>query len=100
MTGTTHRAGSKGPGSGGPGLLSQDSGPELRPPTARTRLAPARWAELAPGEAVWVESAGSGFVAGHVDEVSSHQEMLWVDFSVRGRRLLCGGDPVQVWTRD
>ncbi len=81
-------------------MTGGDAGLQARPPTAGTRLAPARWAELAPGEAVWVESAGSGFVAGHVDEVSSHQEMLWVDFSVRGRRLLCGGDPVQVWTRD
>lgn len=81
-------------------MTGQDAGLEHQPPTAGTRLAPARWAELAPGEAVWVESEGSGFVAGHVDEVSTHQEMLWVDFSVRGRRLLCGGDPVQVWTRD
>lgn len=81
-------------------MLSQNLGQEHRPPTAGTRLAPARWAELAPGEAVWVESEGSGFVAGHVDEVSAHQEMIWVDFSVRGRRLLCGGDPVQVWTRN
>jgi hypothetical protein len=81
-------------------MTSQGPGLEHRPPTAGMRLAPARWTELAPGEPVWVESAGSGFVAGHVDEVSTHQEMLWVDFSVRGRRLLCGGDPVQVWTRD
>ncbi|KRE53324.1 hypothetical protein ASG92_07280 [Arthrobacter sp. Soil736] len=81
-------------------MLSLNPGLEDRPPTAGTRLPAARWTELAPGEAVWVESAGSGFVAGHVDEVSTHQEMLWVDFSVRGRRLLCGGDPVQVWTRD
>jgi hypothetical protein len=84
----------------GPKPVSQADSLQQRPPSAGTRLAPARWTELAPGEAVWVESDGSGFVAGHVDEVSAHQEMLWVDFSVRGRRLLCGGDPVQVWTRD
>ncbi|BAS14967.1 hypothetical protein AHiyo8_32700 [Arthrobacter sp. Hiyo8] len=40
-----------------------------------------------------------GFDAGLVDEVSSDHEFLWIEFAGRGRRLLCGGDPVQVWTR-
>jgi hypothetical protein len=90
-----------------PGLQLQQ--PELqqrkaravpRPASAVTRLAPDQWAELAPGEAVWVESAGYGFEAGHVDDVSQHQEIIWVDFAVRGRRLLCSGDPIHVWTSD
>jgi hypothetical protein len=71
-----------------------------RPASAATRLAPDQWAELAPGEAVWVESAGYGFEAGYVDVVSQHQEIIWVDFAVRGRRLLCSGDPMHVWTSD
>jgi hypothetical protein len=45
-----------------------------------------------------VESAGYGFEAGYVDVVSQHQEIIWVDFAVRGRRLLCSGDPIHVWT--
>ena len=71
-----------------------------RPASAVTRLAADKWAELAPGEAVWVESAGYGFEAGHVDDVSRHQEIIWVHFPGRGRRLLCSGDPVHVWTSD
>ena len=77
-----------------------DAGLQCRPATAGALLEPDRWTELAPGEAVWVERDGSGFDAGHVDDVSQHQEMLWVDFSGGGRRLLCGRDPVRVWTRD
>jgi hypothetical protein len=80
--------------------MMRESGLPQRPATAAARLAPNRWAELAPGEAVWVESDGYGFDAAHVDEVSEHHEMLWVEFAGRGRRLLCGGDAVQVWTRD
>jgi hypothetical protein len=68
------------------------------PAPAATRLAPDQWAELAPGEAVWVERAGYGFDAGYVDDVSQHQEIIWVEFAGRGRRLLCSGDPVHVWT--
>jgi hypothetical protein len=71
-----------------------------RPATAATQLAPHRWAELAPGEEVWVERDGYGFDTAHVDEVSEYQEVLWVEFAGQGRRLLCGGDPVQVWTKD
>jgi hypothetical protein len=71
-----------------------------RPAPAVLRLAPDQWAELAPGEAVWVESAGYGFEAGHVDEASRNREIIWVNFAVRGRRLLCSGDPVHVWTSD
>jgi hypothetical protein len=69
-----------------------------RPARAATRLAPAQWAELAPGEAVWVERAGYGFDAGYVDDVSQNQEIIWVEFAGLGRRLLCSGDPLHVWT--
>jgi hypothetical protein len=79
-----------------PPVQASDEAP--RPAPAVTRIAPDQWAELAPGEAVWVERAGYGFDAGYVDDVSRHQEIIWVEFAGRGRRLLCSGDPVHVWT--
>ncbi len=70
-----------------------------RPAGAALRLPPSKWSELSRGEAVWIHEDKWGFDAGLVDEVSSDHEFLWIDFAGRGRRLLCGGDPVQVWTR-
>jgi hypothetical protein len=81
-------------------LQPRPATPVTPPATAATRLAPDQWAELALGEAVWVESVGYGFDAGHVDAISQHQEIIWVEFAGQGRRLLCSGDPVHVWTRD
>lgn len=81
--------------------ISPDSGTtsDQRPAEASRQLSPSKWCELSRGEIVWVHEEGWGFDAGRVDDVSSHHELLWIEFAGRGRRLLCGGDPVQVWTR-
>lgn len=81
--------------------LQQRPAPTVPPPaSAVTCLAPDQWAELVPGEAVWVERAGYGFDAGYVDDVSQHQEIIWVEIPGGGRRLFCSDDPVHLWTSD
>lgn len=77
---------------------SPDAGTADRPDSAVERLLPSQWSELSQGESVWVHEDGWGFDAGRVDEVSRHQELIWIEFAGRGRRLLCGGDPVHIWT--
>ncbi|WP_423183090.1 hypothetical protein [Arthrobacter sp. NyZ413] len=83
----------------GPWGPSRSMTPQRRPAEASRQLPPSKWRELSPGESVWIHEDSWGFDAGLVDEVSSDHEFLWIDFVGRGRRLLCGGDPVQVWTR-
>ncbi|WP_253951786.1 hypothetical protein [Paenarthrobacter sp. CM16] len=39
-----------------------------------------------------------GAGTGRVDDVSKHQELLWVILEPTGRKLICGTDDVQVWT--
>lgn len=78
---------------------SHSTTPDQPPAGASLRLPPSKWSELGRGESVWIHEANGGFDAGLVDEVSSDHEFLWIEFAGRGRRLLCGGDPVQVWTR-
>lgn len=70
-----------------------------KPESAAERLLPGEWSELSRGDAVWVHEEGWGYDAGKVDEVSKHHELLWIELAGRGRRLICGGDPVQVWAR-
>lgn len=70
-----------------------------RPAGVSLNLPPSKWSELRRGETVWIDGDTWGFEAGIVDEVSSDHEFLWIEFPGRGRRLFCGGDPVQVWTR-
>jgi hypothetical protein len=70
-----------------------------RPVGASLHLPPSKWSGLSRGETVWIHEDSRGFDAGLVDEVSPDHEFLWIEFAGRGRRLLCGGDPVQVWTR-
>ena len=83
----------------GPDFLARGPSATQRPSSATEQLPPSKWSELSRGESVWVHEDGWGFDAGRVDDVSTHRELLWVEFAGRGRRLLCGGDPVQVWTR-
>lgn len=87
------------PKTSGTRAASHFTTPAQRPAGAALRLPPSKWSELSPGETVWIHEDKRGFDAGIVDDVSSDHEFLWIDFAGRGRRLLCGGDPVQVWTR-
>ncbi|MCA4134055.1 hypothetical protein [Arthrobacter sp. M4] len=82
-------------------LQREDLRTELgeRPEIAAEELSPSQWPELSRGEEVWIHEDGWGFDTGRVDEVSKYQEMIWIDLAGRGRRLICGGDPVQIWTR-
>ncbi|MFI2565266.1 hypothetical protein [Paenarthrobacter sp. NPDC018779] len=57
----------------------------------------AEWTGLAAGDPVWIYDAAKGAGAGRVDEISQHQELLWVVLEPGGRKLICGTDDVEVW---
>ncbi len=50
------------------------------------------------GDPVWIYDVAWGAGTGRVDDVSKHQELLWVILEPTGRRLICGTDDVEVWT--
>lgn len=74
------------------------SGTVLNRPAGYRHVPAAEWSELAPGDPVWVYDLGWGAGAGRVDDVSQHQELLWVVIEPTRRRLICGTDDVEVWT--
>ncbi|MEV7607362.1 hypothetical protein AB0N65_18165 [Paenarthrobacter sp. NPDC089322] len=55
------------------------------------------WRELNQGDHVWIYDVAWGVGAGRVDDVSQHQELLWVVLEPTGRKLFCGSDDVEVW---
>ena len=57
----------------------------------------AEWTGLKAGDPVWIYDVAWGAGTGRVDDVSQHQELLWVVLEPTGRKLLCGTDDVEVW---
>lgn len=70
-------------------------------PAPEARFVPAAdWSTLNRGDAVWVHEDGWGYDSGTVDEVSGDHRMLWIVLEQGGRRLICGNDPLEVWTAE
>lgn len=68
-------------------------------PAPEARLVPpADWSTFNRGDAVWVHEDGWGYDTGIVDEVAGEHRMLWIVLEQGGRRLICGNDPLEVWT--
>lgn len=69
----------------------------LNRPADYRHVPAAQWSELGAGDRVWIYDVAWGAGTGRVDDVSHHQELLWVVLEPAGRKLFCGTDDVQVW---
>ena len=69
----------------------------LNRPSDYRHVPAAQWTELSVGDHVWIYDVAWGAGTGCVDDVSHHQELLWVVLEPTGRKLFCGTDDVQVW---
>ncbi|WP_416405441.1 hypothetical protein [Arthrobacter sp. LFS091] len=70
----------------------------LNRPADYRHVPSAEWSELSAGDPVWIYDVAWGAGVGRVDDVSKHQELLWVVLEPTGRKLICGTDDVEVWS--
>ncbi|MDO5862833.1 MULTISPECIES: hypothetical protein [Paenarthrobacter] len=69
----------------------------LNRPEGYRHVPASEWTGLQSGDRVWIYDVAWGVGTGRVDDVSQHQELLWVILEPGGRRLICGTDDVEVW---
>jgi hypothetical protein len=69
----------------------------LNRPADYRHVPASEWTDLSAGDSVWIYDVGWGASTGRVDDVSKHQELLWVVLETTGRKLFCGTDDVEVW---
>ncbi|MFJ4210144.1 hypothetical protein ACIPY2_16950 [Paenarthrobacter sp. NPDC089675] len=69
----------------------------LHRPAEYSHVPASEWSHLKAGDPVWIYDVAWGAGTGRVDDVSQHQELLWVILEPTGRKLICGTDDVEVW---